>query len=828
MTNFRRALAYRRYLHPAGVLARISCVAQRYQQQATIGSRLPWATKEIRSGVALGQHFALAGWLLLLALALAGAGQWFLTQEQDVRGWGSYLAGGGLLLAALRMAHGGRYSEEEGTDWVARAWRWLPLVIFGQGLALFLTRSGETSGLVILAWSLSLLAAIAGIAPRPAIGALWRSSSLASERLAVGGVIALAALLRLVNLEGIPSGVHGDEGEFGTIALDVLHGQGPPLFGIAFLGDPALYPHLLAPFVALLGANMTAIRLLSAIIGTLTVLLFYLFIRDLGGARAGLIAAILLSGSAVHIHFSRLALNVIEAPFFVCLSLWFLWKGLVRQRAIWFLVAGLAGGLGWYFHFSARMIAPLLGVILLWQLLARQLTLAQTIRGGVLTALGSLLGLAPFLRHTLAEPGQLSDHVNGRLLWNTWADAAATYHTSPGDWGGVLGGQANATLAAFFQRPDNDAFFGFGGTPLLSVIVAPLAFLGLCALCLRPRSRTSSILLSWFLVPFICGSVLVVSAGAFHRLLIALLPALGAAALLIDRLITLLSRWRPLRIGPVMAGTLLLLAPMVVAHDAQRYFGPIVAAYPWADSTSQARQLQSLPPGTVAYVLAAPFIYADHGTSRYLGQAIERHDLYNPTVTLPGQPAGHPLVILISPGNQALIPLVRAYFPQARVDEIRWPNGQTVQYRLNIAPGEHATIPEAGLRGEIQPAQGTPLQVRQDPALAFLNLDELGGGTSYAARWSGRLQPPQPGSYRLEVVTNGTITLRLDGVPIVADPAATTETDLLTMPLPLETRGYDFQIAGNWVGGGGYLILYWRKDGGERELVPPAAFLGRP
>ncbi|HYI13908.1 MAG TPA: glycosyltransferase family 39 protein, partial [Thermomicrobiales bacterium] len=191
-------------------------------------------------------------------------------------------------------------------------------------------------------WLISLGAAVMLVGP-PAEWRFIRRSSIAISEVVVVTVITLVAgLLRIPCLARLPSGIHGDEGEFAAAGLSISQGQGPPLFGVAFLGDPAAYPHLLALFIDALGPDMAAVRLPSAIIGTMTIPMLYGIVRSLANRRAATLAAVLLTTSAVHIHFSRLAINVVEVPFFACLCLWFVVRGVTTRRDIWHLLAGIS------------------------------------------------------------------------------------------------------------------------------------------------------------------------------------------------------------------------------------------------------------------------------------------------------------------------------------------------------------------------------------------------------------------------------------------------------------------------------------------------------
>ena len=351
------------------------------------------------------------------------------------------------------------------------------------------------------------------------------------------GLTALAACLRLPHLETLPAGIYGDEGEFGVIALTISRGEGPKPFGVAFLGDPALYVHTLAPFVAWMGPTMEAIRLPSAIVGIATVPIFYGLVRNLFGRFAAAIAAFLLATSAVHIHFSRLALNVIWVPFFTCLSLWLLKRGLDERRDVWFLLAGIAGGVGFYSHFGARLIIPIMGLILLSQCLVKRHEWRSWTRGFGLIIAGALLALSPFLSTLSKDPTLLTAHTNKRGIWNHWQDLAGRYKLAPSDKFGILWQQIKHTFLAFVSEPDS--FYGafiyrFMDQPLLPSIIAALAMLGIIALCLRVRTDAARLALIWLVVPCLFASVLTDVAGQAHRLLNPMLVWLIAAALVID------------------------------------------------------------------------------------------------------------------------------------------------------------------------------------------------------------------------------------------------------------------------------------------------------
>ncbi|MEZ4570163.1 MAG: hypothetical protein R2849_07520 [Thermomicrobiales bacterium] len=211
-----------------------------------------------------------------------------------------------------------------------------------------------------------------------------------------------------------------------------------------------------------------------------------------------------LATSAVHIRFSRLALNVIWVPFFACLSFWLLKRGLDERRQVWFLLAGIAGGVGFYFHFGARLIVPMLIAVLVSQCLAARRDLRLWVRGMGSVAAGTFLALSPLLANLSNNPELLTAHTNKRGIWNHWQDLANRYETTPGDKAGIVWEQVKRTFFAFTSEPDSrfGAFmYRFMDQPLLPSIIAALAIAGVAVLCWRWRTEAARITLIWLAVP---------------------------------------------------------------------------------------------------------------------------------------------------------------------------------------------------------------------------------------------------------------------------------------------------------------------------------------
>jgi 4-amino-4-deoxy-L-arabinose transferase-like glycosyltransferase len=227
------------------------------------------------------------------------------------------------------------------------------------------------------------------------------------ERVGLGGILLVAAALRLVALDQYPPGLHSDEAVNGWNAYCLLKtgrdqfGAAWPVFYIRALGEnrSALFCYLLLPFQALGGLNLWTLRLPAALAGVLTVGLLYWVGRRLFDRPTGLIAAALLAVLPAHIQMTRWGHEASVAPLLVLLPLAaLLWAGLPPadgagpRRIGRAALAGLLSGTCCYGYPAVRLFLPpfLCAVGLLnWR---RWSTAART-PGGRGAALAYVVGL---------------------------------------------------------------------------------------------------------------------------------------------------------------------------------------------------------------------------------------------------------------------------------------------------------------------------------------------------------------------------------------------------------------------------------------------------
>lgn len=171
-----------------------------------------------------------------------------------------------------------------------------------------------------------------------------------------GLIFLLGVFLRLYKIDSIPPGLHGDEAQSGLEATKILKGAPYSPYSPEVYGQTTFYFYLVALIFKLFKISATSIRLTSAIIGILTIPLFYLLTRYLFNKQTALLSTFFLAVSRWHIHLSRLGLMAIMTTLFQAGTFLFLLKGLKTKKIENFLLAGIFLSLGLNSYMAFRFV----------------------------------------------------------------------------------------------------------------------------------------------------------------------------------------------------------------------------------------------------------------------------------------------------------------------------------------------------------------------------------------------------------------------------------------------------------------------------------------
>lgn len=221
-------------------------------------------------------------------------------------------------------------------------------------------------------------------------------------------ILALAAFLRLYRIQDYMTFL-GDEGRDVLVVYNILHGKltllGPTAsVGGFFLGP--VYYYFMAPFLSIFNYNPVGPAVMVALFGIATVYFIYKFASEIFNSRVGLISALLYSISPVVIAYSRSSWNPNIFPFFSLLTLYIIYKALVKNNTKLFILGGVFLGISMQLHYLATfLVAIIIAYLLLTRILLASLvqgvsllrTMGKILRDYLFIVLGFVVGWSPFL-----------------------------------------------------------------------------------------------------------------------------------------------------------------------------------------------------------------------------------------------------------------------------------------------------------------------------------------------------------------------------------------------------------------------------------------------
>lgn len=235
-------------------------------------------------------------------------------------------------------------------------------------------------------------------------------------------IVLLAAFLRLYRIGDYMTFL-GDEGRDVLVVYNILHGKltllGPTSsVGGFFLGP--IYYYFMAPFLLLFNYNPVGPAVMVALIGVATVYLIYRFSSDLFNKRVGIFAAFLYAISPLVIAYSRSSWNPNPLPFFSLLSLYTLYKAVVKKSFKLIFLSGILLGISMQLHYLATFLGVIMFLYVLFtEILSKKFNLKNNItvlfKKYAVLFLGFLLGWSPFLafelRHSFLNIKKIFDFV---------------------------------------------------------------------------------------------------------------------------------------------------------------------------------------------------------------------------------------------------------------------------------------------------------------------------------------------------------------------------------------------------------------------------------
>ncbi len=570
-------------------------------------------------------------------------------------------------------------------------------VLFGIGIvSLFIWQEAsgrantDTSLDLVLLW-LASIAALVIVATGPPCrehAARLRAWAYRVRRdILITAVIAGVALLpRVYNLSSYPWAMSGDEGTFAVTARGTLRGELSNPFTSGPWGYPSLLFMVQGWLMELTGESIGGARMLSAVLGTASVVAVYWLTRHHFGRWTGLVAAVIAAAFNFHLFWSRNAQNAIAPMFFIPLALLFLDRGLIGRSRIDSLAAGLVIGFAQFFHPSNRILFPIAAAYavyaLLYQRPENRAELAHAVRSLVPNVLwiaaGAIVGHLPLLSYFYAHPVQFSDRTNQVSVFASgWLEQEQEI-TGKGALEILWIQFQNAALLPFNTVP-NGHFHPDTPFAILPLVI-PLAIgMAIVTLTFWRRQSFGLALAFWATVAGIAltdgppQTNRYTSSGPF----LAIFAALGimAVACIAIRLV---------RVPRIPVAALATAATLLIAGwHLNWYFEEPNQVAVSSDANSQianrlAREAAQHGEGLTVYFAGTPRLtYGGFNVIPYLAPDATGIDIIEPwTTTDPVPELTGPTLFAFVPERLAELDIVRAWFPNGSITVSTMPDGE--------------------------------------------------------------------------------------------------------------------------------------------------------
>lgn len=641
-------------------------------------------------------------WLVIILVDLLAAQGliWHANTQSpfDAPPWLAVLLVGVAVVALLVGLSSRMYKDDESAGvelsvrWLAglRPYsRWLALIGTIIAITFVLRRiprltDDSSYTVVFLVWLLAVVFYFGAVIPRSEWRRPW-SDWWRKRDSWFWGVVALvlgALLLRVWRIGDIPFTLGGDEGSQGLEALRVISGSLRNPFTTGWLGVPTISFFFNSLSLRLLGPTIAGLRLPWALVGTATVWVTYLLVKQVAGRRMGMVTAVLLATYHYHIHYSRLGSNQVADPFFLALALLFLMRARDGQRRLDWALLGAVSGLAFYFYAGARLTPVVVTAVLGYWFILNPRRFWREHGGGVLVAVWAFLVVAsPMIQYAVRFPSDFNARLNQvGIIQSGWLEREVEVRGQ--SQGAILFDQFQRAALAFNYYPDRTVWYGLK-EPLLDPFFGGLFLLGLLYGTLRLLTpivgRRVAPLAAWWWGGMVLGGMLTESPPSSQRLITLAVPTCFFLAYALNELLKL-TRQAIGHIPEKAALTVLLTAfaftslkTYFVDYTPLRLYGGQNAEM----ATQIAPLLNELKYNHEFQFVGAPWMYWGFATLPYLVPDAVASDIIDPLtepVSPDLRPADKGVVFIVLPERQAELDfLLEPAFPDGLRREVYSP-----------------------------------------------------------------------------------------------------------------------------------------------------------
>ena len=628
--------------------------------------------------------------------------------------------------------------------------------------------------------------------------------------LILSGILALAAAIRLYDLDSLPPGLWFDEADNLVHARDYAMDPGRIPVYERSTNLPTMFLLPVAVIVELAGVSITATRLAAAAFGLAGIVAVFLFVRCALGTTAGLIAAFLVAVMRWDIIWSRIGMHGITGVLFGALIGWLTLRAAREGRLSDYACAGAALGLGMWFYAPLRMFPLVVGFILLHHLVVERPPFRAFLTNVVFMGLVALFAAAPVAQVAANEPGEFFARAG---------DTSVFAHTPNDRWAGQLTESLVEHVRMFNNQGDPNPRHNLPDAPMLDFFTGALFVLGFLLALTRWRDTALFSLPFWVFFMILPGVLTVPWESPQSLRSIVVIPAVAAlAAYPLSRLWTL-ARAAPSSVAGGAGVAAVLAALAVIGYmNAVAYFDdqandPESFAEFSTDETLMARS--RLEQQRRGYSLWVSRQYTSSLTGTLLGGDLRLQKIAAPeTLPLDSTQVWLGAAAYFEPRERGFWEVMRAYYPEGEFREVAPPNGDEAMYYAGFVSRE-ALAARQGLDAMYMAADGAEIAGRRDVVSESAWHASYGppGEYPYVVELSGALLAPEWGVYEFVMDANIEARVELDGRRILWG-------DKRTARVEVAAGLHSLSVVGEATDAAAFIDVSWKPPDGELEPIP--------
>jgi 4-amino-4-deoxy-L-arabinose transferase-like glycosyltransferase len=284
-------------------------------------------------------------------------------------------------------------------------------------------------------------------------------------------IIASGIFFRFWQLGSVPPGVQYDEAYNGLNALEALKTGDYKIFYTENYGREGFHINVTAFFVKFFGPISLSLRVANAIWGSLTLIGFYLLLRQLKFSRLSvLLGTFMLTYSFWHLDFSRTAYRAIMVPLLLSWIFYFFFKAIdsEKNRKYYFAISGILFGLGFHTYIAFRIVPVILASVALAVILTKKGFLKKNWKSAVIFSAVSLAVALPIFVY---YSGHMKDFMSR-------SEAVSIFNTPKMSPGTAFVTSLSTHINAFFVSGDRNPRHNYHSQPLLPAAWSVLFALG--------------------------------------------------------------------------------------------------------------------------------------------------------------------------------------------------------------------------------------------------------------------------------------------------------------------------------------------------------------